>query len=659
MSIRKMKKIRLILSRSQKEQLLKELLVLGCIEVSEIPSDELDDSINQFMVKESSDLTRYRSQYAELNHAVKVFDKYAPKKKKLLSARPEVTTEKFLDSEHFDNTLGLADEITRYDDRIKRITAEQSRIKSSIEGLMPWEDSDIPIECHGTKTTLLLSGTVPASFDIGEIIASVKSVTEEAEIFVVSEDKDTKYIQFICRKEYSQEIAQLLQTNFSFTPSVNSEFSGTAKENIEKFNAKLIELEENKQDLISTIASLADKNPDFCDSFTARDCLKLGADRLNTDVSEAEAEDKMYGMSSAIAFEGWVPEERQEEVISVLDRYNCAYEFCDPAPEEYSKVPVSLKNNKITNAMNMVTNMYSLPAYDSVDPNPLMAPFFILFYGIMLADMGYGLLMIIASLLVLKKTRPRPGTLCFAQLMLYCGISTFVMGILTGSLFSDAPYQIVHMLNPNSTWGGLWSLFSPLNDSVYVLAGAMCLGVVQLNTGLVVSFVKKVRRGQILNAILYEGSMWVMLVGIILLVLKVTTPGWVVFIIGLCMLFAGSMMEAKGIAGKILSIFVAIYNEATGWFGDILSYSRIMALMLAGSVIGQVFNTIGAITGNIITFIIIFLIGHALNFGLNLLGCYVHDLRLQCLEYFKKFYEDGGKPFNPLAINTNYFDIAK
>ena len=118
-------------------------------------------------------------------------------------------------------------------------------------------------------------------------------------------------------------------------------------------------------------------------------------------------------------------------------------------------------------------------------------------------------------------------------------------------------------------------------------------------------------------------------------------------------------MEAKGIAGKILSIFVAIYNEATGWFGDILSYSRIMALMLAGSVIGQVFNTIGAITGNIITFIIIFLIGHALNFGLNLLGCYVHDLRLQCLEYFKKFYEDGGKPFNPLAINTNYFDIAK
>jgi V/A-type H+-transporting ATPase subunit I len=659
MSIRKMKKIRLIMSRSQKEQLLKELMILGCVEVSEIPKDELNDSIDQFMVKESSDLSRYRSQYAELTHAVQVFDKYAPKKKKLLSARPEVSQEMFLDSKHFDRTLVLADEITDYDDRIKRITAEQSRIKSNIEGLKPWSDSDIPLECHGTKTTVLLSGTVPALVDVGALIASVKSVTDEAEVFLISEDKDTKYLQLICFNNDEQQIAQILQTEYSFTPSVNTEFVGTAKDNIEKFHAKLKELQEEKQSLIDSVASMADKEPEFCDNLTARDCLKLGADRLYTDVGEAEAEDKMYGMSSVIAFEGWVPEEKQSDVTSVLDRYNCAYEFSDPTPDEYSKVPVSLKNNKITNALNMVTNMYSLPAYDSVDPNPLMAPFFILFYGIMLADMGYGLLMIIAALLVIKKTRPRPGTLCFAQLMLYCGISTFIMGILTGSFFSDAPYQIVHMINPNSTWGGLWSLFSPLNDSIYILIGAMCLGIIQLNTGLVVSFIKKIRRGQIVNAILYEGSMWVMLVGIILLVLKLTTVGWIIFIAGLCMLFAGSMMEAKGIGGKILSIFVAIYNEATGWFGDILSYSRIMALMLAGSVIGQVFNTIGAITGNIFTFIIIFLIGHTLNFALNLLGCYVHDLRLQCLEYFGKFYEDGGKPFNPLAINTNYYDIAK
>ena len=104
-------------------------------------------------------------------------------------------------------------------------------------------------------------------------------------------------------------------------------------------------------------------------------------------------------------------------------------------------------------------------------------------------------------------------------------------------------------------------------------------------------------------------------------------------------------------------MFGAVYNGLTGWFGDILSYSRLMALMLAGSVIAQVFNTLGAIPGNIIVFIIISMAGNALNFALTLLGCYVHDLRLQCLEFFGKFYVDGGKPFSPLEINTRYVDV--
>ena len=123
-------------------------------------------------------------------------------------------------------------------------------------------------------------------------------------------------------------------------------------------------------------------------------------------------------------------------------------------------------------------------------------------------------------------------------------------------------------------------------------------------------------------------------------------------------MFYGGSRSAKGRC-KELSIFTTLYNNATGWFGDILSYSRIMALMLAGSVIATVFNTIGAIANNLIFFFVIFIIGHALNFALNLLGCYVHDLRLQCLEYFGKCYEDGGRPFNPLRIKTKFYDVAE
>ena len=119
----------------------------------------------------------------------------------------------------------------------------------------------------------------------------------------------------------------------------------------------------------------------------------------------------------------------------------------------------------------------------------------------------------------------------------------------------------------------------------------------------------------------------------------------------------GPIVTGKGLMSKITGIFGSVYNHVTRYFGDLLSYARLMALMLAGSVIAQVFNTLGASPGNIVVFLIISLAGNTLNFALNLLGCYVHDLRLQCLEYFGKFYEDGGKPFRPLAINTKFVDI--
>ena len=131
----------------------------------------------------------------------------------------------------------------------------------------------------------------------------------------------------------------------------------------------------------------------------------------------------------------------------------------------------------------------------------------------------------------------------------------------------------------------------------------------------------------------------------------------VVLVIGVVMLFIGSAKGKKGF-GIISGFIGAIYNGVTGYFGDILSYSRLMALMLAGSVIAQVFNTIGAIAGNIFVFLLISIVGNALNFALNLLGCFVHDLRLQCLEYFGKFYEDGGKPFRPLEVNTKYVTVT-
>ena len=649
MAIEKMKKLRLLAVRGQKEELLRDLLLLGCVEVSEPEEAELEPGIRSCLSKESSELLGYRTSHAKLTQAVELLQKYAPAKKPLLSAKPETDSEAILDDSTLPQTMELAGEIIGRDERIRRITAEESRMRGQIESLSPWLSLDYPLECAGTERCSVVLGGIPAAIDVGSAEAALNAAAEEAELVLVNSDKDQHYLVLICLKEELSAALDSLR-EFSFAAASLGGMSGTAKECTERLESELAGLAEEKLRL----------NGEICDQGVHREELELAADRLNAKIACAEAEDRMYGMESTVVLQGWALAKKVPELEDCLKKYDCAWELSDPEPDEYPDVPVKLTNNKITNGLNMVTNMYSLPAYDGVDPNPLMAPFFILFYGLMMADMGYGLLMIIAAVVAMKKIRPRAGTLSFCQLLLWAGISTFIMGALTGGFFGDALAQLGKILGKPEGWGELWYLFSPMTDSMTVLIGAMVLGFIHLNTGMVISVVEKVKKGDAASAVWEEGSLWVIFIGAALMVFDIGSIGGVpvVLVLGCVMLFYGGSRGAKGF-GKIASVFGTLYNTVTGWFGDILSYSRIMALMLAGSVIATVFNTIGGIANSLWLFIPVFIIGHALNFALNLLGCYVHDLRLQCLEYFGKFYKDGGKAFKPLAINTKYYDIAE
>ena len=649
MAIEKMKKLRLMAVRGQKEALLRDLLLLGCVEVSEPEEAELEPGIRSCLSKESSELLGYRTSHAKLTQAVELLQKYAPAKKPLLSAKPETDSEAILDDSTLPQTMELAGEIIGSDERIRRITAEESRMRGQIESLSPWLSLDYPLECAGTERCSVVLGGIPAAIDVGSAEAALNAAAEEAELVLVNSDKDQHYLVLICLKEELSAALDSLR-EFSFAAASLGGMNGTAKECTERMESELAGLAEEKLRLTGEI----------CDQSVHREELELAADRLNAKIACAEAEDRMYGMESTVVLQGWALAKKVPELEDCLKKYDCAWELSDPEPDEYPDVPVKLTNNKITNGLNMVTNMYSLPAYDGVDPNPLMAPFFILFYGLMMADMGYGLLMIIAAVVAMKKIRPRAGTLSFCQLLLWAGISTFIMGALTGGFFGDALAQLGKILGKPEGWGELWYLFSPMTDSMTVLIGAMVLGFIHLNTGMVISVVEKVKKGDAASAVWEEGSLWVIFIGAALMVFDIGSIGGVpvVLVLGCVMLFYGGSRGAKGF-GKIASVFGTLYNTVTGWFGDILSYSRIMALMLAGSVIATVFNTIGGIANSLWLFIPVFIIGHALNFALNLLGCYVHDLRLQCLEYFGKFYKDGGKAFKPLAINTKYYDIAE
>ena len=650
MAIERMKKLRLMVVRSNKDALLKELVRRGCVEFSEIEGEIQDSDFKNLVTRESSGLMTFKAQHTALVGAVDILDRHMPERKPMLSAKPEVGEDVLLDDSGVSAACAVAEEISSNEDRIKRIGAEESRQRSNIDALTPWTKLDLSLETTGTERCSVMLGTVPGSTDFAAMESALAAVTEEAELFLVEEDKTQKYLALVCMKEEHAAVIECMRS-FSFSAAPVGGMTGTARECIAAAGKELDKLAREKADCLLNIGALADH----------RNELKLAADVVSTKIARAEAEDKLYGLNSVVFMQGWLPADREAEMSEVFDRFECAWETEDPDPSEYPDVPVQLRSNKVTNALNMVTNMYSLPAYDGLDPNPLMAPFFILFYGLMMADMGYGLLMIIAAVVAMKKIKPREGSLSFCQLLLYCGIATFAMGALTGGFFGDALEQIGKIIGMPEGWGVLPCLFSPTNDVIYVLVGSMALGLIHLNTGMVINFVKKTKRGQLADAIWEEGALWVTLVGIVLFILKKANVAGVpvVLIVGLVMVFYGGSRSAKGVGGKILSVFVTLYNQATGWFGDILSYSRIMALMLAGSVIATVFNTIGSIANSLWLFIPVFLIGHALNFALNLLGCYVHDLRLQCLEFFGKFYEDGGKAFAPLRINPKYYNVSE
>jgi len=657
MAIVKMKKLRLMAVRSQREELLRELMLLGCVELSdpvEIPEKEGADGLAR---GDMSELIHRRGQRLELQNALRLLDRYAPAKKPLLQPRPDVQMETLLDESGLEENLRLAEEILHTEEKIRQLTTEESREHALIESLMPWRELPIPLDCMGTETSAAILGTVHGTADLDEMRRQLEENTDGlSRLYVISSEQTQHCLALICMREVLEPALAALRTQGFSMASLNDR-KGTAQQNIDDAQKRLEELAEQKKKLIGEIAAHAPRRAE----------LQLRIDTLGTRVARAEAGTQLLFTESAFVCTGWVTAPDEERLAKVLEKYDCAWETEDPDPEKPEEVPVKLSSNWLTRPYNMITEMYSLPAYNGIDPNPFIMPGFALFFGIMFADMAYGLLMLFAGLLIRFKARPRGGMAHMAGLLTQCGISTFLMGFLTGGLFGDAVAVVGKIFGQEWTlipqFGAIHlgdiSIGLPLNllegnNPLYVLVAAMALGVVHLAIGVGIGVYLKVRDGQLLDAVLNDLSWWVIFAGIGVLVIK-GSP--VLIYVGLGMVLLGAVLGGKGF-GRITGVFGALYNGVTGYLGDILSYSRLMALMLAGSVIASVFNQLGAL-GGIGLFIPVFLIGHTLNFGLNIIGCFVHTMRLQFLEFFGKWYRDGGRPFRPLAVKTKYVDIKE
>lgn len=634
-----MKHLRLLGMESEREALLKAMQDMECVEISSIDGSE-EALKSGFAKPDDKALMSAQEASRAYRMALASLDRFAPEKKGMFRKRQGVSRVAFFSAESEENARTAAETINKDTRRLGEIESERTKNEALRATLAPWLTVDAPL--GGADGALaVFFGTVGLNVTDDALKALADSLDGLLTWQQASSDRSLRYLLVMCHGSVKERALSALR-DLGFSTVSFRGMTGTAKENDKALAENLAALEKERQEIEQRIAGLGGK----------REALLEASDRAAIALRREEAKSRLVGTDKVFLLEGWLPADHCAALEKALEPFTCAIETREPTEDEYPQVPVQLKNNKLTRPLNMVTEMYSLPAYGTLDPNPLMAPFFILFYGIMMADMGYGLLMMIASVIISKKYRPKGTSGELFSLLGLCGISTFIMGALTGGFFGDFLTQLVAIVSPGTVFA-LPKLFDPLDDLTMILIGSMALGMVQIVTGMAISLIEKCKRKKFLDAFFEEITWWTVFIGIALLALG---KGAAVLYVGCALVLLGPIVQGKG-WGKLTGVFGSLYNHVTGYFGDILSYTRLMALMLAGSVIAQVFNMLAAMPGNVIAFIIISMLGNAMNFGLNLLGCYVHDLRLQCLEFFNKFYVDGGKPFRPMTLDTEYVDL--
>ena len=634
-----MKHLRLLGMESEREALLKAMQEMECVEISSIDGSE-EALKSGFAKPDDKALMSAQEASRAYRTALASLDRFAPEKKGMFRKRQGVSRAAFFSAESEENARTAAETINKDTRRLGEIESERTKNEALRATLAPWLTVDAPL--GGADGALaVFFGTAGLNVTDDALKALADSLDGLLTWQQASSDRSLRYLLVMCHGSVKERALSALR-DLGFSTVSFRGMTGTAKENDKALAENLAALEKERQEIEQRIAGLGGK----------REALLEASDRAAIALRREEAKSRLVGTDKVFLLEGWLPADRCAALEKALEPFTCAIETREPTEDEYPQVPVQLKNNKLTRPLNMVTEMYSLPAYGTLDPNPLMAPFFILFYGIMMADMGYGLLMMIASVIISKKYRPKGTSGELFSLLGLCGISTFIMGALTGGFFGDFLTQLVAIVSPGTVFA-LPKLFDPLDDLTMILIGSMALGMVQIVTGMAISLIEKCKRKKFLDAFFEEITWWIVFIGIALLALG---KGAAVLYVGCALVLLGPIVQGKG-WGKLTGVFGSLYNHVTGYFGDILSYTRLMALMLAGSVIAQVFNMLAAMPGNVIAFIIISMLGNAMNFGLNLLGCYVHDLRLQCLEFFNKFYVDGGKPFRPMTLDTEYVDL--
>ena len=599
---------------------------------------------------------------AEQSYAI--LNRYAPQKKSLLesfSARREMTGEEFDDmSEQADDILDLCTDIIAYQQASEDGNAQVIRLKAVNEQLEPWLDLDVPTLKRKYSSLRVFCGAVPGEHDREYFVSCFAEAAPEADccsVEIISASKVQTCIAVLAHESCREEIERVLRSiGFSDAPDTGKL---TPLEMKTANDEKIRKAKQTVRDSIDSIRALGNRAED----------IEFLIDYFNVKVEKYRALSNLYVSDSCFVLNGYIPEDKAGDIKREIEsRYTAAVALSEPDAED--DVPTLLNNNTFSAPVESITEMYSTPSKQDVDPNPVMAFFYYAFFGLMLSDAGYGLVMVIAMLFAKAKLKLEPRMKKTVNMFLYCGISTMFWGVMFGSFFGDLIEVVCReFLNREPPRYYVW--LQPVEEPMKLLLYCFLFGIIHLFVGLGVRFYQMWKAGERFGAVcdtlfvyFFVGGIAPMGASLVSDIPQIAmTIGKYFAIAGAAGIILTSGRSAKNIVGKLGGGLYGLYNTASGYLGDVLSYSRLLALGLSTGVIAQVFNMLGTIPSNkavkAVSFILVFVIGHTVNIAINLIGTYVHTNRLQYVEFFSKFYEGGGRSFTPFAAGTKYFIFSE
>ena len=606
-----MKKVSLVCSKQDKDALLCSLQKCG-----------------ELMLVASSPILDTQDHSQKTEELLKIVRRYRGKRG-IFSPKAELDSDTFFEEDSAGKELAY--KLQKASDSTKHNQSVLASLKTRLSQLEPWLSLDVPVEqLISTADISVKIGCVPLNMlgTVGEIIADLGG-----EWYRFGNLPEGTASVILCFRADEAEMYGRLEAAGFFEISLPSksgiirlEYDDT-KDQIENIKKELDQLEQN----ILRLTSSGDE-------------LELYSDRQRSEKARKEA--PISETMETIYLEGWARSDRMATVKKAIENITDIYDLSFDDPQEDDNPPTVTKNNWFTTAFESITDMFSRPSQGELDPNPVMAPMYWIIFGLMMGDAGYGLLMVVLISLFKRLKKPRGSMEKLVNVLLYSSVTTMIFGVLFGSYFGE-------------TWNPI--LLSPLDAPLSMLILSMGVGILHIFAGMSIAMADSIRKGRLLDAVFDQLSWMIMIIGLGFLFLPALSKiGMIMAVLGAGIVLCTAGRNKKGVLRKVTGGLLGLYN-ISGFFSDILSYSRILALSLSTSVVAMVMNMLARmVQGSVIGFILslgIYIVGHLFNLAMGLLSAYVHDSRLQYIEFFGKFYEGGGIAFRPLKINTKYVDV--